>query len=98
MSFINKNYQDKVTLEQIANAGGVCKSSCCNIFKKYLHDSPMNYMINYRIECSAKKLKETDLTITEIAFEVGFSGASYYSEMFHKYFGCSPKEYRMRDL
>ncbi len=94
LSFIQKNYAGKIALEHIAAAGNVSKSTCLVIFRKYLQDTPTNYLIGYRLKQAVKLLKEKELTVTEIAFEVGFGGVSYFAETFRKNYGCSPSEYR----
>ncbi len=92
--FIQKNYKNKVTLSDIAKSGSVSKSTCLVIFKKYLQDTPTNYLIGYRLKQAIKLLKANELTVTEVAFEVGFSGVSYFAETFKKNYGYSPSEYR----
>ncbi len=94
LSFIQKNYAGKVMLDDIAASGNVSKSTCLVVFKKYLQDTPTNYLIGYRLKKTIKLLKNTDLSISEIAFEVGFGGVSYFAETFRKNYGCSPSEYR----
>lgn len=96
LHFIQENYKEKISLEDISNAGNVCKSQCCSLFHKYLRQTPVNYLISYRLEKSIELLISSDLTITEICFECGFTGASYYTETFRKHFGCSPREYRKK--
>ncbi len=96
LSFIQKNYGSKITLDDIARSGNVSKSTCLVIFKKYLRDTPTNYLIGYRLKKSIKLLQNTDLSISEIAFEVGFGGISYFAETFRKNYGCSPSEYRYK--
>ncbi len=92
--FIQKNYANKITLQDIAKSGNVSKSTCLVIFKKYLQDTPANYLIGYRLKRAIKMLKSTDMPITEIALEAGFGGVSYFAETFRKYYGRSPSEYR----
>ncbi len=92
--FIQKNYASKITLDDIAKSGNVSKSTCLLTFKKYLQDTPTNYLIGYRLKKAMKMLDESDLSVTEIALEVGFGGASYFAETFKKNFGCSPSEYK----
>ncbi len=94
LSFIQRNYAEKVALEDIARSGNVSKSTCLTIFKKYLQDTPTNHLIAYRLKKSLELLKDTDLTVTEIALEVGFGGVSYFAETFRKYYGHSPSDYR----
>ncbi len=92
--FVQKNYADKITLQDIAKSGNVSKSTCLAIFKKYLQDTPANYLIEYRLKRAIKLLKNSDMSITEIALEVGFGGVSYFAETFKKNYGCSPGKYR----
>ncbi len=92
--FIQKNYTDKITLQDIAKSGNVSKSTCLVIFKKYLQDTPTNYLIGYRLKKAIKLLKDSDMPITEIAISVGFGGVSYFAETFRKYYGYSPSKYR----
>ncbi len=94
LSFIQKQYGGKVTLDDIAASGNVSKSTCLVIFKKYLQDTPTSYLIGYRLKQAIKLLKANELTVTEIALEVGFGGVSYFAETFRKNYGCSPSEYK----
>ncbi len=94
LRFVQKNYADKITLQDIARSGNVSKSTCLAIFKKYLQDTPTNYLIGYRLKKATKMLREYDLPVTEIALQVGFGGVSYFAETFKKNYGCSPSEYR----
>ncbi len=95
--FIQKNYKEKITLSDIAKSGNVSKSTCLVIFKKYLQDTPGNYLIVYRLKNAMKMLKESNLSVTEIALDVGFGGASYFAETFKKYYGFTPGEYRIKE-
>lgn len=94
IGFIQRNYTRKVTLAEIAAEGCVCKSLCCSIFRKHLQQSPVDYLIRYRLLKSVELLRGTKSTVAEIGNMVGFSGASYYAEMFHRWAGCSPLKYR----
>ncbi len=92
--FLQKNYAERITLADIARAGNVSKSTCLAIFKKYLQNTPANYLTGYRVKQAAKLLRSGDLPITEIALETGFNGASYFAETFRRHYGCSPSAYR----
>ncbi len=94
LSFLQKNYSSKISLADIAKAGNVSKSSCLTLFKKYLKDTPTDYLIKYRLSQAIKLLQNDSLSVTEIALEVGFGGASYFSETFKKHYGCAPRAYR----
>lgn len=92
--FIQQNYTSKISLSDIAAAGSVGISKCCKLFSRYFSQSPNLYLNQYRLDKSALLLRETDLSITEIALSTGFSGASYYAETFRKWTGMSPGEFR----
>lgn len=96
VSYIESNYSRRITLENIAAAGNVCKTTCCSLFSSYTHQTPNVYLVNYRLSKGAELLLRTDLSITEICYETGFTGASYFTEMFRKSYGCSPTEYRRK--
>ena len=84
----------KITLADIAASGAVGQSKCCKLFAKYIGQTPNLYLIQYRLGKSTELLKNTDMTVTEIAYAVGFNGSSYYAEAFRKWCGKSPMEYR----
>ncbi|MCI8628473.1 MAG: helix-turn-helix transcriptional regulator [Firmicutes bacterium] len=67
---------------------------CCKLFRSYINQTPNAYLISYRLNQSIKLLCNTDKSISDIAFDVGFHGASYYSETFRKWFGISPTKYK----
>lgn len=96
LSFIYINYEAKLSLADIANAGGVCRSKCCKIFKQYLNSTPNDYLNSYRLEKSQILLRDIQYSIAEIAYSCGFSNPSYFSEVFLKFKGCTPTEYRLK--
>ena len=96
LSFIEENYKKKITLAQIAHACGTCQSECCRIFQEILKTSPMEYVNTVRIQNSLNALKNKKKSITEIAYQSGFSSASYYAEVFRKKMGCTPGQYRKK--
>lgn len=94
VGFIQKNYTRKISLKEIALSGAVGQSKCCKLFAKYFSQTPNTYLNQYRLNKSLEHLRNSDMSITEIALSVGFGGASYYTEIFRKCFGKSPTEYR----
>ncbi|PPQ47121.1 AraC family transcriptional regulator [Paenibacillus peoriae] len=92
--FIHQNYDQKITLEEIASAGAVCRSRCCTLFNKYVGQTPNNYVTQYRLQKSCEMLKETRRSISEIALSCGFQSASYFSSIFRKQMGLVPQNYR----
>lgn len=94
LSYIETNYQNPITLDDISAAGNVGKTSCYNLFQKYVNQAPNLYLINFRLGKGAELLVSSELSIAEICYEVGFGGASYFAEMFRKRYNCSPSAYR----
>lgn len=98
VGYIQKNYQGKITLDEIAASGNVCRSSCCHIFQLILHKSPISYLTEYRLEKSIELLNISSLSVTEIALQCGFTGSSYFTEIFRKNIGCTPSQYRKKKI
>ncbi len=94
--FIQQQYQQKISLNEIAMAGLVSRSACCQIFKKYLGKSPVEYLTEYRISKSVELILTGKNSMTDIAMLCGFGSSSYYAETFHKVLGCTPTEYKAR--
>ena len=94
VSFIYQHYAEKISLDDIAASGCVSRSKCCLIFKHYLQQSPIDFLNSYRLKISRNLLRNTNKSITEIAFSCGFNHLSYFSKMFINYYGCTPREYR----
>ncbi|MDD3253973.1 MAG: AraC family transcriptional regulator [Lachnospiraceae bacterium] len=92
--FISSHYTEKISLAEISRAGTISKTTCSHIFVQYTNQTPFSYLTEYRLKKSAELLRTTDRTISEICFEVGFSGASYFAETFKKSYRCTPGEYR----
>lgn len=92
--YIDLHFKEPLTLEQLAEEGHMNKFYLSHAFKREYGVSPINYMISKRIEESKYLLTETDLSMSQIAQLLGFSSLSYFSQVFHRTQGISPKEYR----
>ncbi|MDR0886978.1 MAG: AraC family transcriptional regulator [Clostridiales Family XIII bacterium] len=92
--FIHNHYAEKITLEDIAESGAVCRSRCCKLFNQYVRQTPNNYLNKYRITKSCELLRDTKRTILEIATMCGFQNPSYFSYLFRNEMSLSPNEYR----
>lgn len=96
LDFIRTHYAEKLSVDAIAAAGGVCRTKCWQIFRKYLNQTPNDYLNSFRLEKGMQLLKSTRMSITEIAESCGFSSASYFTELFTRQKGCSPTQYRRK--
>lgn len=96
LDFIHEHYAEKLTLADLADAASLSPGECGRLCNRILHQTPMNYLLSYRIEQSIPDLLAQELSITDIALKVGFSGSSYYAEIFRRMKGVSPREFRNR--
>lgn len=94
MEFIGEHYGEKLTLEQIAQAGCVSPRECGRCFQETLGMRPFQYLTDVRLRRACQLLANTGLSATEIAVSCGFGGSSYFSRAFRARFGCPPREYR----
>lgn len=96
LEYIHKEYAHKVLLEDIARAGCVSASECCRDFKEILDQSPVDYLISYRVRMGEYLLTHTEKSILEIAMATGFSGSSHFSNTFSSHMGCTPLCHRKK--
>lgn len=94
MLYIKKHYTETITLEDMANAANISKSSCNRLFHRILNMTPFGYLLEFRINQSKKLLKQDTRSITEIAYACGFHDVSYYCKEFRRQNGISPEKYR----
>ena len=94
MHYISISYQSPITLDDIAKSGNISKSLCNTLFHQYVDESPISYLMHLRVRKVAELLRQGGLSMSEIAAETGFSGVSYMSETFKKFFGKAPREYK----
>ena len=92
--FIDLHFKESLTLEQLAEEAHMNKYYLSHAFKREYGVSPINYMISRRLEESKYLLAETDLSMSQIAHLLGFSSLSYFSQVFRRTQGITPKEYR----
>ena len=92
--YIETNYSYPVTVEDVAAYVGISRSHLFRSFQTYLRKSPKEYLSEYRIKQACHLLRETDLSVSAIAYSVGFENNLYFSKAFRKQKGVSPSEYR----
>ena len=95
LSYIYENYAGKITLSDIAGAAHISRSEAGRCFQSYLGCSPVEALINYRLQTARRLLHETTLTLQEISFSCGFHSVNYFSRQFRKRYGYSPRKIRI---
>ena len=94
ISYINDNYKNKITLEQLSSTVNMSPFYFSRMFKKETGYSPYEYIIIVRINEAKRLLKGSDLLIKEIAYRVGFNSESRFVTSFRKNTELSPTEFR----
>ena len=94
MHYFRKNYNTEISIEEYSESRGLSNCWFIQCFKEITGSSPLQYILKLRISNAQNLLENTDYTITEIANMVGYTNSLYFSRLFHKYIGMSPKEYR----
>lgn len=100
LNWIHLHYAEKITLDDIARAGQLSRSECCRYFKRMLRTTPLNYVMDYRIQKSLVLLQQAESNVTEVAYQVGFNSTSYFIDRFRKSMNMTPlayKKYKMDD-
>ena len=93
-NYIDSHYSENITLDILSNLSYVNKFHLVHLFTKQMGISPINYLINKRIEESKNLLTTTNYSIRDISTIVGFSNSSYFSQMFKKFTGDSQRTYK----
>ncbi len=92
--YMNENIEKKITLKEIASYFGYSESYFYRLFMKELHFSPMNYFLHLKIERACQMLIHTNMKINQISFKLGFEDPYYFSRIFSRITGKSPRKYR----
>lgn len=94
LSFIRMHYAENVTLKMIADHIHLSRSECSRFFKNATGQTLFQYITHYRINKSLELLFQTDKSMAEIAYEVGFSSQSYYTKCFVSIKKSTPQKMR----
>ncbi|MGI6707406.1 MAG: AraC family transcriptional regulator [Clostridia bacterium] len=96
--YIDRNYTKNISLEDIANKHYISPHYLIHIFKDEMGDTPINYVINRRIDKAKKLLITTQSTVQEISHLVGYENANYFNTLFKKSVGMTPGEFRKKHM
>ena len=94
LSYIYEHYRETITLEDISKAAGISRSEAGRCFKRYMSCSPIDALIQYRLQVAHRLLNETTLSLEEISDSCGFHSANYFSRRFRKEYGYAPSQKR----
>ena len=91
---MKENIERRLTLKEISEAVGYSSSHFSLIFKKEIGHSPLNYFNLLKIQKACFLLDSTDMKISQICYKIGIEDAYYFSRLFSKIMGMSPRDYK----
>lgn len=95
-NFIEKNFDKKLNIDELANKFAISSRSFLRRFKKATSNTPLEYVQRVRVEAAKKRLESSADSITEVMFDMGYADSKAFRNMFKKYTGLSPIEYRKK--
>ncbi|CUX37824.1 helix-turn-helix domain-containing protein [Clostridium sp. C105KSO13] len=95
--FMYKNLTKQLTLEEISREVDLSKSYLNSIFKEQTGRSPVDFFLHLKMQEACKLLQSTDMYIYEVSTKMGYTDPYYFSRIFKKVVGVSPKEYKKGD-
>ena len=94
MRYFQEHYNEQIVIEDYAQTRGMSVSWFLRNFRQTTNTSPMQYVLNLRINNAVSLLESTDYNVTEIGAIVGYDNPLYFSRIFKKQKGVSPSDYR----
>lgn len=94
INYVDENYTEQLSLSSLSKKFNYTENRLIIKFKEKTGLTPIKYIINKKIETAKALLKNKSATINSVMESVGFLDASYFSKIFKKRVGCSPKDYK----
>lgn len=95
LQYMQASYAEPITLADIAQAAGLSERECLRCFRRTIGDSPVQYLLKYRLMQSTALLRASPAaSIAEVSAACGFDSPSYFSKQFRRFYQRPPREYR----
>ena len=98
--YIEEQFAEPITLDDIADSIHISKSECCRCFQRVLRVTPFEYLLKYRIFYATKLMQYQDpaaSSISNLAITVGFGNISYFNKVFKRFLHMTPTEYKKQE-
>lgn len=91
---LENDYLREWKIDELLKIAHMSRSNLMRVFRKATNQTPIEYLVRLRIHKSMEMLRNTDLSITEIALEVGFNDSNYFTRQFKRAVGIAPRTFR----
>ncbi len=94
VAYINEHYKGKLLLPEIAGMASLSVSQFVRVFRKQYDTTPIDYVLELRLNEARRLLQFSNMSVSEIAYHVGFNDTNYFSRLFKKKYGHPPSQIR----
>lgn len=94
IAYIGNHFTENISVVELAKQANMSVRHFTRIFQNVYNTSPNAYIIRHRVQHSYSLLRNSDLTIADVAYTCGFNDSTYYTRQFKKLTGITPKQYR----
>ncbi len=98
VEYVHANLHHNFTVRELAQLAGYSTAHFSRKFKKLFRYPPLEYIAHAKVKYAKKRLEKTELSITEIAEELGYSDVGYFGSLFKKHVGVTPATYRKNKM
>lgn len=95
IEYIRMNLKENISLKNLSDKACMSTTSFYRFFKRELGMSPIEFVLNEKMKCAKKLLKNPTIQINEVCYLSGFEDANYFTRMFKKHEGITPKQYQL---
>lgn len=96
LNYIDENFRDDFSMSALAKISGVSQQYLCRVFKQTMNLRPNEYVTRRRLNEAKRLLCETELSVSEVSAQSGFSDTGYFCTVFRRYESMTPIEYRKK--
>lgn len=99
LDYIHGHFSQRLELAQIARAADIGERECLRCFGRVMQISPVQYLLKYRaVQGASLLLRDRSSSVAEISNRCGFDSPSHFSQVFRRFYACTPREYRKKQL
>ena len=98
ITYINEHYTEKLSLDEVAAQTGFSKEYFCRFFKQHMGITFLRYLNEVRISHAGRLLTTTDLSVSEVMNQSGFTNQTIFNRLFKELYGVTPREIRNNTL